>query len=72
MTTTRDTLDLFWFLPTSGDGSYLGTEHGHRPADFSYLRDIALAADRLGYGGCCYPLGITAWMAGRWVRRWRR
>ena len=40
---THQPLDLFWFLPTSGDGSYLGTEKGHRPADIGYLRDIALA-----------------------------
>jgi alkanesulfonate monooxygenase len=27
-------LDVFWFIPVSGDGSYLGTRVGHRPADF--------------------------------------
>jgi hypothetical protein len=32
---TQQPLDLFWFLPTSGDGSYLGTEKGHRPADMA-------------------------------------
>ena len=50
-------LDLFWFLPTSGDGTYLGTENGHRPADFGYLREIAQAADRLGFGGVLLPTG---------------
>ena len=52
-------LDLFWFLPTSGDGAYLGTEKGHRPADVGYLRDIAMAADRLGFGGILLPTGIN-------------
>ncbi|WP_293860274.1 FMNH2-dependent alkanesulfonate monooxygenase [uncultured Alsobacter sp.] len=50
-------LDLFWFIPVSGDGSYLGTTQGHRPADFGYLRQIAQAADRLGYGGVLIPTG---------------
>ena len=45
---TDKPLDLFWFLPVSGDGAYLGTDKGNRPADFSYLQQIAQAADRLG------------------------
>jgi alkanesulfonate monooxygenase len=64
---TRQPLDLFWFLPTSGDGSYLGTEKGHRPADIGYLRDIAQAADRLGFGGALLPTGpncLDGWMVG--------
>jgi alkanesulfonate monooxygenase len=64
---TQRPLDLFWFLPTSGDGSYLGTEKGHRPADIGYLRDIAQAADRLGYGGALLPTGpncLDGWMVG--------
>jgi alkanesulfonate monooxygenase len=50
-------LDLFWFIPTSGDGRFLGTELGHRPADPRYLREIAQAADRLGFGGVLLPTG---------------
>lgn len=64
---THPSLDLFWFLPTSGDGSYLGTEKGHRPADIGYLRDIAQAADRLGFGGALLPTGpncLDGWMVG--------
>jgi alkanesulfonate monooxygenase len=52
-----DPLDLFWFIPVSGDGSYLGSDVGHRPADFHYLKQIAQAADRLGYGGVLIPVG---------------
>ena len=26
-------LNMFWFLPTHGDGHYLGTEEGSRPVD---------------------------------------
>jgi alkanesulfonate monooxygenase len=62
-----EALDVFWFLPTSGDGTYLGTEQGHRPADIGYLRDIAQAADRLGFGGALLPTGpncLDGWMVG--------
>jgi alkanesulfonate monooxygenase len=58
---------MFWFLPTSGDGTYLGTEKGHRPVDIGYLRDIAQAADRLGFTGALLPTGtncLDGWMVG--------
>ncbi len=41
-------LNMFWFLPTHGDGRYLGTEEGARPVDYGYLQQIAQTADRLG------------------------
>ncbi|UNA36201.1 hypothetical protein LRM35_02800 [Klebsiella variicola subsp. variicola] len=31
-------LNMFWFLPTHGDGRYLGTEEGARPVDYGYLQ----------------------------------
>jgi len=54
---TANPLDIFWFIPVSGDGSYLGTDKGNRSADFSYLKQIAQAADRLGFGGVLIPVG---------------
>ncbi len=50
-------LDFLWFLPTSGDGPYLGSEIGHRPVTGAYLAEIARAADRLGYYGVLVPTG---------------
>jgi alkanesulfonate monooxygenase len=50
-------LDFLWFLPSAGDGSYLGSDELRRPADFGYMREIASAADRLGYGGVLLPTG---------------
>jgi alkanesulfonate monooxygenase len=50
-------LDLFWFIPVSGDGSHLGSDRGMRYADFDYLKQIAQAADRLGFGGVLIPVG---------------
>lgn len=52
-------LRMFWFLPTSGDGRYLGTQQGWRPAEFGYMREIAQAADRLGFEGVLLPTGPT-------------
>lgn len=50
-------MDIFWFLPTFGDGRYLGTDIGSRPVTFSYLRQIAEACDDLGYRGVLIPSG---------------
>jgi alkanesulfonate monooxygenase len=50
-------LNVFWFLPTHGDGRYLGTTHQARSVDLPYLKQIAQAADHLGYGGVLVPTG---------------
>jgi len=50
-------MEIFWFLPTHGDQRYLGTSHGARPATYSYLKQIAQAADRLGFKGVLVPSG---------------
>jgi alkanesulfonate monooxygenase len=54
---TAASLSLFWFLPSSGDGRYLGAPDSQRPADYRYLREVAVAADRLGFGGVLLPTG---------------
>ncbi len=50
-------LNIFWFLPTHGDGHYLGTSEGARAVDYGYLQQVAQAADRLGFGGVLIPTG---------------
>ncbi|WP_455819900.1 FMNH2-dependent alkanesulfonate monooxygenase [Pseudomonas cerasi] len=50
-------MNVFWFLPTHGDGRYLGTTEGGRPVDLPYLQQVALAADNLGYYGVLIPTG---------------
>ncbi|SEQ37175.1 alkanesulfonate monooxygenase [Devosia sp. YR412] len=50
-------LDFFWFIPTHGDGRYLGSGDGERQPDFQYFKQIAQAADRLGYQGVLLPTG---------------
>jgi alkanesulfonate monooxygenase len=58
-------LNMFWFLPTHGDGHYLGTEENARPVDYGYLQQIAQAADRIGFTGVLIPTGRScedAWL----------
>ena len=50
-------ISFFWFIPTHGDGSYLGSSIGERQPDFQYFKQIAQAADRLGYEGVLLPTG---------------
>lgn len=52
-----DKINVFWFLPTHGDGRYLGTTEGGRPVDLPYLQQVALAADSPGYYGVLIPTG---------------
>lgn len=59
MTVSDKPLDFLWFIPSSGDGSYLGTDDLTRPADPGYFREIATAADRLGYSGVLIPTGVA-------------
>ena len=50
-------MNVFWFIPTHGDARYLGTSHGARAADLAYLKQVAIAADSLGYEGVLLPTG---------------
>ena len=49
--------NVLWFLPTHGDGRYLGTTIGGREVNLNYLRQVAQAADQLGYFGVLLPTG---------------
>lgn len=50
-------MKIFWFIPTHGDGRYLGTRKGGRAANYNYFRQIAQAVDSLGYEGVLIPTG---------------
>ena len=55
----------FWYIPSHKDARHLGTDVGSRVATFDYLRQIAQAADSLGYGGVLVPTGTNcedAWV----------
>ena len=64
-TASSDSIDLFWFIPTHGDGRYLGSSAGGRRIDHAYLTQIAQAVDSLGFGGALLPTGRScedAWV----------
>ncbi|VWB16396.1 alkanesulfonate monooxygenase [Burkholderia arboris] len=58
-------MNVFWFIPTHGDSRYLGTAEGARAADYDYFKQVAVAADTLGYDGVLLPTGRScedAWV----------
>jgi alkanesulfonate monooxygenase len=58
-------MQLCWFIPTTGDGRYLGSAHQSRVTDYAYLRQIAQAVDELGFSAVLLPTGNScedAWV----------
>lgn len=58
-------MEVFWFLPTHGDGRYLGSAEQARTVSYAYLKQIAQAADELGFQGVLLPTGKScedAWV----------
>ncbi|OUL27638.1 FMNH2-dependent alkanesulfonate monooxygenase [Nostoc sp. 106C] len=58
-------MQLLWFIPTHGEGRYLGTAIGGRAVNFDYWRQIAQAVDHLGFTGALLPTGRScedAWI----------
>src|ERR1700722_13208044 len=58
-------MEILWFIPTHGDGKYLGTSKGGRETNLAYLKQIAQAVDQLGYHGALAPTGRScedAWV----------
>lgn len=52
-------IDFLWFIPTSGDGAYLGSSDQTRAPEIGYMTQIAQAADRLGFSGVLLPTGVA-------------
>jgi alkanesulfonate monooxygenase len=50
-------MQICWFIPTTGDGRYLGSGHQSRLTDYAYLRQIAQAVDELGFAAVLLPTG---------------
>jgi len=58
-------MQICWFIPTTGDGRYLGSAQQSRVTDYAYLRQIAQATDELGYYAVLLPTGNScedAWV----------
>ncbi|MEO3997463.1 FMNH2-dependent alkanesulfonate monooxygenase [Mesorhizobium sp. CAU 1732] len=52
-----DPLHFFWFIPTHGDGTYLGTDRLSRRPEYRYFKQVAIAVDQLGFEGVLLPTG---------------
>src|SRR5512138_437244 len=50
-------MKILWFIPTHVYSRYLGTSKGARAATFDYFKQVAIAADSLGYEGVLIPTG---------------
>lgn len=50
-------MEVFWFLPSNGDGRYIGTSVGQRELSFNYLKQITTSVEELGYDGMLIPTG---------------
>ncbi|QOK29880.1 FMNH2-dependent alkanesulfonate monooxygenase (plasmid) [Cytobacillus oceanisediminis] len=50
-------MKMFWFLPSNGDGRYIGTSIGQRELTFNYLKQITTSVEELGYDGMLIPTG---------------
>lgn len=73
MSSTSQNVNVLWFLPTHGDSRYLGTTIGGRDVNFNYLRQVAQAADQLGYYGVLLPTGRScedSWVVASAVAPW--
>src|SRR4051794_1872439 len=61
-------INVHWFLPTSGDSRDVvgfGPTSGRRPADLDYLSQVARAAERLGFDAVLTPTGT--WCEDAWL-----
>lgn len=67
-------LTFHWFLPTAGDsrnivqtapGARLTGTRSDRPASLSYLRQVATAAEDMGFEGALTPTGL--WCEDAWL-----
>lgn len=69
-------MDILWYIPTHGDGRYLGSSDHSRPTSLEYLTQVAQAAESLGYTGALIPVGKNCeepWVvAGALVARTQR
>lgn len=68
-TETGQRVEIGWFIPTTGDGHYIGIPP-QREATRQYMVDVARAAEAAGYEFVLIPTGgdcLDAWVVGSWV-----
>ncbi|WP_067621003.1 LLM class flavin-dependent oxidoreductase [Alicyclobacillus acidiphilus] len=58
MSVTNEEIEFGWFIPTSGDGPYIGVPP-EREATLDYMIDVAQAAEAAGFTFALIPTGST-------------
>lgn len=67
--TQQQKVEIGWFIPTTGDGEFVGIAP-QRPASPEYLTDVAKAAEAAGYEFVLIPTGGDCWdgfVVGSWI-----
>ncbi|WP_413377816.1 LLM class flavin-dependent oxidoreductase [Alkalihalobacillus sp. 1P02AB] len=60
-------LHFHWFVPTNGDGEFLGLKEPERKPTLSYITQVAQAAEKAGFEGILIPTGtpyLDSWLVG--------
>lgn len=58
---------FYWYVPTNGDGEYLGLNEPQRKPTLDYIVNVAKAAEEAGFEGVLIPTGIPyldSWIVG--------
>ena len=58
---------FYWYVPTNGDGEYLGLNEPQRKPTLDYIISVAKAAEKSGFEGILIPTGIPyldSWIVG--------
>lgn len=66
MNTRQEDIQFGWFLPTSGDGKYVGVAPERKPT-LDYMIQVAKTAEQAGFGFVLIPTGgacLDAWVVG--------
>lgn len=66
---TNNRVEFGWFIPTTGDGPYIGVKP-EREATMEYMVSVARAAEEAGYSFALIPTGgdcLDAWVVGSWI-----
>lgn len=59
----QEDIKFGWFLPTAGDGKYVGVAPEREPS-LDYLIDVAQTAEKAGFEFVLIPTGEPVWTHG--------
>ncbi|QAY68292.1 LLM class flavin-dependent oxidoreductase [Paenibacillus protaetiae] len=69
MSQLGSSVQIGWFIPTTGDGEFIGIPPQRKPTQ-EYVTQVAVAAEEAGYELVLIPTGgdcLDSWVVGSWV-----